>query len=162
MDLEAKKQVLRQLACGIYVLGVRDPSAPRGGRLSVVSWAQQLSIEPPLVGVALEVESRSLSLLRAAGDFTLCVLAADARAVAAKLGRASADVPDKEDEVAMVQSPSLGAPLAEVATGWLECRMERELTTGDHVLVVGRVIEAALVREDAPLTLRGSGWLYGG
>ena len=162
MDLEAKKHLLRQLACGIYVIGVRDATAAHGGRASTVSWAQQLSVEPPLVGVALEVESRTLSLVRTARAFTLCMLASDGRAVASKLGRASADVPNKDDDVPMVSSPVLGAPRVEAATGWLECRVECELATGDHVLVVGRVVEAAIVRDGAPLTLQGSGWLYGG
>ena len=162
MDLDAKKRVLRAFPSGVYVLGVRDDDAAGGGWLTTVSWALQLSVEPPLVGVALETESRTLALLRAAGGFTLGVLGEDGRGIAAKLGRASADVPHKDAGVARTRSPTLGAPIASLATGWLECRTAGELATGDHVLVVGSVIDAGLSRDAAPLTLQATGWLYGG
>ena len=162
MDLEAKKQVLRRLGGGIFAVGVRDAGADRGGRLTTVSWAMQLSVEPPLVGVALEVESRTLGLVRAAGGFTLAVLAADGAGVAAKLGRASIDVPNKDAGVAWVASPTLAAPIPAAASGWVECRVAGDVTTGDHALVIGSVIAAGISGDAPPLTLAATGWIYGG
>ena len=162
MDLDAKKHVLRQLACGVHLLGVRDERAEGVGHLTTVSWVSQLSVEPPLVGVALEVASRSLARVRSSGSFTLSLVGPDGRNVASKLGRSSADVPYKDAGVATTASPNVGAPVPQVATGWVECRLRSELAVGDHVLVVGEVIAAGVARDEAPLTLRETGWIYGG
>ena len=164
MNAEAKKQVLRSLVYGVYVLGVEDANAPRGTHLTTVSWAMQVSFEPPMVSVALHRESRAVGLVLQRRTFSLGILPASARAVASKLGRSSADVPDKSASIALldhVSGPS-SSPMLEAATGWVECEVDAHLETGDHLLLTARVIDAGVVGSGATLTLAETGWRYSG
>ena len=166
MNLEAKKQVLRSLVYGIYVLGVRDEEATNGAHLTTVSWATQLSFEPPMIGVALHRESRALAIVSRASAFSLSVLPSSARAIASKLGRSSADVRDKSASIALLDRADhpggLLAPVVNVATGWLDCTLHDQLEVGDHVLVTAHVRDAGIISDGSTLTLAETGWRYSG
>ena len=41
-----------------------------------------------------------------------------------------------------------GAPLLEAAIAYLECELDRTVETGDHTIVIGRVVAAGSVRDD--------------
>lgn len=159
MDLDAKKKVLRSFPYGLYALGVRDGD---GAHAMTVNWVTQVSFEPPMLAVAVENESRSLPLLRRERAFALSVFATGARQLAGKLGRSSANVPDKLDGVAHHPAPETGAPVLDDATGWIGCRVAAEHPAGDHVLVIAEIVEAATQRDAKALTLEETGFRYAG
>ena len=163
MNGEARKQVLRSVVYGVYVLGVRGGSVEGDlPHATAVSWLTQLSFEPPMIGVALERESATLPLVRAAGAFAVSVLPAGARSTASRLGRSTATTPRKLAGIAHHPAPESGAPVLDEATGWLDCRVRGELPSGDHVLVVAEVVEAGTQHEGATLTLGETGFRYAG
>jgi flavin reductase (DIM6/NTAB) family NADH-FMN oxidoreductase RutF len=52
----------------------------------------------------------------------------------------------------------IGPPLLREALAWFECEVVSELPAGDHVLVVGRVIDGKLVDSEAePMCYRETG-----
>ncbi|MGH7720382.1 MAG: flavin reductase family protein [Gemmatimonadaceae bacterium] len=159
MNQEAKKTVLRRIVYGLYGLGVQGDE---GAHAMTVNWVTQVSFEPPLLAVAVENESRSLPLLRAARAFALSMFPAGARALAGKLGRSSANVPNKLEGVAHHPGPATGAPILDDATGWLECRVIAEQPTGDHVLMIAEVVEAGVSNDTETLTLKETGFRYAG
>ncbi|MBI2913954.1 MAG: flavin reductase family protein, partial [Chloroflexi bacterium] len=55
-----------------------------------------------------------------------------------------------------------GCPVLEAAMAWLECQAEQFLPVGDHILVIGRVMDGQVVREGEPLTSAYTGWTYSG
>jgi flavin reductase (DIM6/NTAB) family NADH-FMN oxidoreductase RutF len=46
--------------------------------------------------------------------------------------------------------------------GWVECRVVATLPAGDHTLVLGEVVGAAVEHEGEPLTLQAAGFKYAG
>jgi flavin reductase (DIM6/NTAB) family NADH-FMN oxidoreductase RutF len=52
--------------------------------------------------------------------------------------------------------------MAQAATGWMECTVESQVETGDHVLVTARVQDAAVTGSGPTLTLAETGWRYSG
>ncbi|MDQ6885857.1 MAG: flavin reductase family protein [Gemmatimonadota bacterium] len=159
MDQDAKKQVLRTIVYGLYALGVRREQEVHA---MTVNWLTQLSFEPPLIGVAVEQEARSLGMLRESGQFALSVLPAGSRLLAGKLGRSSRNVPNKLEGVAHHPGPLTGAPILDDATGWLECRITADHPAGDHVLLIAEVVEAGLQTAGDTLTLKETGFRYAG
>jgi len=159
MNQDAKKTVLRRIVYGLYAVGVR-----RGDEMHAmtVNWVTQTSFEPPMIVVAVENESHSLPMVREAGAFSLSILPTGARQLAGKLGRSSANVPDKLDGVPYHSGPISGAPVLDEATGWLECRVVSEQPSGDHVLIIAEVVEAGVQREGETLTLKETGFRYAG
>src|SRR5690348_5128199 len=127
-----------------------------------VNWVTQSSFEPPMIAIAIENESHSLPMLRTAGAFALSILPTGARQLAGKLGRSSANVPNKLQDAPYHAAPISGAPVLDEATGWLDCRVVSEQPSGDHVLVVAEVVEAGVQTDAETLTLRETGFRYAG
>jgi flavin reductase (DIM6/NTAB) family NADH-FMN oxidoreductase RutF len=159
MDQDAKKKVLRSIVYGLYAFGVRDGEEAHA---MTVNWVTQVSFEPPMIAVAIENESRSLPLVRRERAFALSLLPTGSRQLAGKLGRSSANVPDKLAGVAHHPAPVTGSPILDEATGWLDCRVLSEQPAGDHTLMIAEVVEAGLQHEAKTLTLEETGFRYAG
>ncbi len=126
------------------------------------NWVAQASFEPPMIMLAVEVDSQSLRVIQAAGVFALNVLASGQRELAGQLGRASAKRPDKLVGLVSHPGPATGAPLLDAALGWLECRVMGAVPAGDHVVLVAEVVEAGVQAEGQPLTMAEAGFRYFG
>jgi len=125
-----------------------------GERLGLtVSALVGLSLEPPLVGVAVSRQAAMHELLREAGGFALSLLAGDQEAIAQHFARGVPPVAHWHG-IATRQGGE-GAPLIEDALGWLECRLEDEHDAGDHTLFVGEVLGAERGRAAPPLVHLG-------
>ena len=97
-----------------------------------------LSLEPPLVGVAVNRQAALHELLRRAGGFAVSLLAAGQEPLAQHFARGVP--PIALWERVGTRAGTLGAPLLDGALGWLECRTRTECETGDHTLFVGEVV----------------------
>jgi flavin reductase len=96
-----------------------------------------LSIDPPLVGIALRRHAALHELLRQAGAFAISVLASGQEQLAQHFARG---VPPIGLWTGIETSKGgLDAPLIEGALGWIECRLSSELLAGDHTFFVGEV-----------------------
>jgi flavin reductase (DIM6/NTAB) family NADH-FMN oxidoreductase RutF len=51
-----------------------------------------------------------------------------------------------------------GSPILSDALAYLDCTIENEYDTGDHVIVVGRVHEMGIVEEHSPLLFFRGGY----
>jgi flavin reductase (DIM6/NTAB) family NADH-FMN oxidoreductase RutF len=108
-----------------------------------------LSLDPPLVGVAVSRQAAMHELLRRAGAFAVSLLAADQTSVAQHFARGVPPIALWHDIAS--RAGSLGAPLLADALGWLECRLIDEHATGDHTFYVGQVVSLERGRVAPPL-----------
>jgi len=147
------RALLRRFPHGVAVLTVDADGARLGLTIdSLVS----LSLEPPLVGIAISKYAAMHELLREAGAFVLSLLGENQVDVAQHFARG---VPP----IALWQGISshdgtVGAPLLDGAIGWIECRVAGEHDTGDHTLFVGEVLATSLGEPSAPLVHVESGY----
>jgi flavin reductase (DIM6/NTAB) family NADH-FMN oxidoreductase RutF len=128
---------MRSYPSGLAVVTV-DANGERLG-LTVNSLVS-LSLEPPLVGVAVNRQAAMHELLREAGRFAASLLAADQRDVAQHFARGVPPIAMWHGVV--WREGETGAPLLEDALGWLECELAAEHEAGDHTLFVGTVLAA--------------------
>lgn len=135
---------MRRHPAGVSVVTLRAGEARAGVTIgSLVS----LSLEPPLVGVAVGVHTSPHLLLREAGRFVVNVLAGDQERLARHF---AASVPPIAMWREVTTRPgTLPEPLLDGALAWLECRIEAEHAAGDHALFVASVLTTELGR-DAP------------
>ena|SRR5689334_12593020 len=138
---------------GVAVITV-DVHQQRAG-LTVASLVS-LSLDPPLVGVAIRRDAALHELLREAGTFAVTLLAAGQEAIAQHFARG---VPP----IALWQNVAVrndeGPPELEGAVGWLRCRTTAEHETGDHTFFVGQVDHAELGPAQSPLVFHGQSYL---
>jgi flavin reductase (DIM6/NTAB) family NADH-FMN oxidoreductase RutF len=116
-----------------------------------------LSLEPPLVGVAIRGDAALHELLREAGAFAASFLAGGQDALAQHFARGVPPIALWEG-VARRPGPYTGAPLLERALGWLEARLRSVQEAGDHSWFVGEVLGTELGPSTEPLVHVGGGF----
>ncbi|GJF23484.1 MULTISPECIES: flavin reductase family protein [Streptomyces] len=156
------RAAMSRLASGVVLVTAQeppldpdDPGAPRGEDVGMTATAfMSVSLDPPLVLVSLREGSRMDDLLDEQPLWAVSVLSESQRHIAGRFamkGRVSdrllfEDIPYVRGEVS-------GSPLVGGALATLECRTEQRIPAGDHTLVIGRVLTAALPSADGgPLT----------
>jgi len=101
-----------------------------------------LSLEPPMVLLALDRAGQLIGLVRSSGCVGLSILSADQEDVgrrASTRGRA----PQRLGDEALTTTALTGAPLLIGALAWFDCEVESISEHGDHAVIVGRVVAAA-------------------
>jgi flavin reductase (DIM6/NTAB) family NADH-FMN oxidoreductase RutF len=159
MDTATKKTVLRMFTYGLYAV-----TAKHGDEVSMmtVNWIVQSSFEPPMLTLAVEVDSHSCRVIEASGAFAVNIYESGQRELAGQLGKTFAKHPEKHNGLAWKPGPATGSPLLEAALGWVECKVVNTLPSGDHLLFVAEVVDVGLNREGIPLTLKETGFKYAG
>jgi 3-hydroxy-9,10-secoandrosta-1,3,5(10)-triene-9,17-dione monooxygenase reductase component len=136
---------MRRFAAGIAVVTfVLD--GERNG-LTVGSLVS-LSLDPPLVGISIGLDSARHEPLREAGRFAVSILAGDQQAVAQHFARSGIPPVALWTGIALRETEH-PEPLIEGAVAWLGCVTRAEHWAGDHTLFVGEVEWIELGR-DAP------------
>jgi flavin reductase len=147
------RAVMGRFPAGVAVVTV-DLDGQRLG-LTVASLVS-LSLEPPLVGVAIRRDAALHELLRESGDFAVSMLAEGQEHLAQHFARG---VPP----IALWESIPLrdaeGAPQLDGAVGWLRCRTAAEHVTGDHTFFVGEVESAEPGPGRRPLVFHGQSYV---
>jgi flavin reductase len=129
---------MREVPAPVGVVTVTAGGQSAGLTLdSIVS----LSLEPPLLGIALRRHAALHELLREAGAFAVSILASGQEHLAQHFARG---VPPIGLWTGIeTRDGELGAPLLEGAFGWVECRLGSEHPAGDHTFFVGEVVSAS-------------------
>jgi len=146
------RAVMARVPTGVAIVTV-DLDGQRAG-LTVASLVS-LSLEPPLVGVAIRRDAALNELLRETGEFAVSVLAAGQEALAQHFARG---VPP----IALWENIALrdagGPPELEGAVCWLRCRTTAVHETGDHTFFVAGVESIEAGPADRPLVFHGQGY----
>lgn len=155
VDPAAFTEAMRQYAAGVCLLTVRDDIDDVG---STVSSVMSVSTDPPLVAVGIAAESYLAELLEVVGRCALTVLAAGHAVLAS--GFASAGRPSARhllEGVPYHRAPGSGAIVLDAAPAALDCRVERLVPAGDHVLALLEVTAVPVLDEDARPLIRFRG-----
>ena len=147
---------VRKFPTGIAVVTAGRGDRARGATVSTFTF---VSRQPPLVSVCLAAGSTMLDVLGRSGTFAVNLLSSHQAGLArhfASRGRGAGQF----DGVPCTAGQRDRVPLLIGAVGWLGCGFERAIRLGDHVLVLGRVVEA--VAGDADPLLYFSGRFYAG
>ena len=107
-----------------------------------------LSLDPVLLLVCFDNDSRTLPVVRASRRFAVNILRADQREVAAVF--ASKRVAD-EKFAAATHSVAHGVPVLDGALAWFVCELRELVPGGDHTIGIGAVTDLDFDGEGDPL-----------
>jgi flavin reductase (DIM6/NTAB) family NADH-FMN oxidoreductase RutF len=158
MDPAAKKKALRLITYGLYVATSRHGEEFAAG---TINWASQSSFTPALVMAGIKVDSRLHSVIAASNAFAIHIVGKDQKEFATTFFKGALREGDKISGYRFEEG-STGAPILIDAPAWFECRVLDSVARGDHTIYVGEVVDAGVRREVEPLTLRDTGFFYGG
>jgi flavin reductase (DIM6/NTAB) family NADH-FMN oxidoreductase RutF len=146
VDVETVRAATGAWATGVVVVTATHADGRDAG-LVMVSLAP-VSQEPPLVLWSVDKRSGSLDVWLESPGYALHLLAADQEALAWQFAKKG---PEKLEGLSGRRGV-VGAPLLDGAAAVLECVTEARHDAGDHVILVGRVVAAA-VADRPPLVL---------
>jgi len=143
-DSAVFRTVIGTVTSGVMVLTARDDDGDHGMTISAVS---SLSLEPPMLLVCLNMNSRTQQAVLSAGSFAVHVLDDRQAWIAERFAKPSGD--DKFEGVT-VGAGSVSAPVLSDALAVVECRVREAVTGGTHRVFLADVVHAQ-AREGSPL-----------
>jgi flavin reductase (DIM6/NTAB) family NADH-FMN oxidoreductase RutF len=147
---ERFRSVMGHFATGVTVVTAGTREGPVGMTANAVC---SLSLEPLLLLVAFDNESRTLPVVRETGRFGVNILAAGQD----DLARLFASKTDERLKFAGVpHAMHDGIPVIDGALAWIGCRLERLIEAGDHTIGIGAVEAAEAGHGEPLLWFRGS------
>jgi flavin reductase (DIM6/NTAB) family NADH-FMN oxidoreductase RutF len=129
----------RSVPTAVAVVAATDGVNVHGMTASSVT---SLSIDPPLVLVCIQRDSRSLPMIRASGHFSLSFLSDQQRDVAPHFASAHRPAGAAQFHGIPHRAGRFGLPILTEASAWLTCDLWCEYPGGDHAIVCGLVRDA--------------------
>lgn len=145
------RQVMGHFASGITVVTAVGADGPIG--LTAQSFVS-LSLDPPLVALCPARTSSTWPRIRDVGAFCVNILGEQQEDVCRAFAMSGAD---KFAGVQWIPGPT-GSPVLSDVLAWADCRLEVEHDGGDHVIVVGRVVDLDVNQEGSPLLFYRGGY----
>ena len=136
-DVAAFRQTLGRFPTGVCVVTCL---ADGHDHAMTANSLTSVSLEPLLVLVCVETETRFHEAVLSAGEWAVSVLTAAARPAAAWLATRGRPLAGQLDPVAHHRGRHTGAALLDDALAWLEVRTVAVHPAGDHSIVVGEVL----------------------
>jgi len=143
MDEDQKKTALRMIPYGIYVLTCESDDGTVSA--ATVNWVTQASFKPPLVAVAVKLESLTHGLIKERGFFVLNILGQGQGDIAFGFFKSA----EREGNTIGGRGFSTGAtgsPILNDTTAFIECRLADTVEIGDHSVFTGEVVNAGVLK----------------
>jgi flavin reductase len=132
-DPKEQRRIFGRFATGVTVLSTIADKETWGMTANAVT---SLSLEPPLVLVAVVRNSATDGYLKASRCFALNILTAAQKHLSTRFsGPGPRDFSDLETKTAVT-----GCPILVDAMGWVDCRVVDIFTGGDHEIFVGEIV----------------------
>lgn len=149
-DTRDFRRALGAFPTGVTVVTTREPDGtPRGFTANSFT---SVSLEPPMVLVCIAKAAASRGVFEAAEGFAVTILKNTQKPISALFASKDAD---KFARVAW-RSGAAGLPVIEGGAAWFSCARERAIDAGDHVILLGRVLDYGHAPEEPLGYCRGT------
>lgn len=158
MDETAKKNILRKIPYGLYVIGVKDGESHHA---FTGSWFSQCSMKPPRVMLGVRHGTHSLELLKQGKVFSVNWVSKEDKKILEQFFKPTPSTGNRFGDLTY-QLKTTGTPILDKALAFLECEVIDIYEAGDHSVVIGEVVNAETRNNDEPLVMSDTPWHYGG
>jgi flavin reductase (DIM6/NTAB) family NADH-FMN oxidoreductase RutF len=138
------RDAMRQVAAPVCVVTTLTESGPHG---TTVSAFTSLSMNPPMLMLSLDKSSRLLARVAVGARLGVNILAADQHELASRFARKRDDKFDGVEWTADSDAPRLAGCHA-----WVAIDTRQIIPGGDHMVILGEVVEAEACGGHLPLT----------
>lgn len=142
-------------ATGVTVVTTRGEEHGYGMTANAFS---SVSLDPPLILVCVINPSEGAEHITRNGVFAVNVLGEDQEPLSRYF--ASRDRPKGRDAFREVahRTAASGSPILDGSAAFLDCRLHATHEAGDHLIIIGEVLEIGLQDGGAPLVFHGGGY----
>lgn len=147
IDADQYRKIIGSFATGVTVITTNVDGKYHGFTANAVT---SVSLDPILLLVCVDKSARALEELRKATAFGVSILGEsqeDASNLFACRGEPEAGTLRGLEFI----EGTTGAPLLSGSIAHVECEMVEHIEGGDHIIVMGKAVEGAILTEEAPL-----------
>ena len=150
-DAATYRTVLGHFATGVVIVTAIDGDEPVGMACNSFT---SVSLEPPLVLFCAAKNSSTWPRIETSGTWAANILDEDGEEVCRLFAQKGAD---RFARIAYTPGRT-GSPILEDALAFVDCETIDKHDAGDHVIVVGRVVELGYQHEGKPLLFYRGGY----
>lgn len=147
LDPEQLRHAMRAWTTGVAVVTAEHDGQRYG--MTVNSFTS-ISLEPPLVSVALKNLTRTYDLVTKSNQFSVTILSSNQKELSDRFAGRFPNIQDRFDGVE-TETLSIPAPLLKGGTAFFNCRVRDAFLVGDNTLFVAEVIAVRGEGEGDPL-----------
>ena len=148
-DSKLQRKIMGRFATGVTVVTTAGSRGMGGLTANAVA---SLSLDPPLVLVAVDKRAGSYPEIKENGCYAANILSADQEEISKRFA-----TPGPKDFSGLKWKVAVtGAPIIEDSLGFVDCRLADILPGGDHDIFIGEIV-AGDVRDDGQPLLYFSG-----
>lgn len=151
IDSLIQRKVMGRFATGVTVVTTGGPMGMHGLTANAVT---SLSLDPPLLLVAVDRRSQTLEFLKANRCFAVNILRLDQEEVSQRFAR-----PGPKDFLGLdLTTDATEAPVIAGCLAYADCRLYDVLPGGDHEIFLGEVVGGAAYDGADPLLYFAGGY----
>jgi flavin reductase (DIM6/NTAB) family NADH-FMN oxidoreductase RutF len=126
--------------------------------LITLDWHMLTSNEPPLYAISLGKSRHSLQIIRESKVFCVNYLDEKHKNIAIQCGTISGKHVNKWEKfgIEKEECTSIDCPRIKNAPACIECELLNEIETGDHIIIIGKIIKAHHLKESKRLINLGN------
>jgi len=147
LDPEQLRHAMRAWTTGVAVVTAEHEGQRYG--MTVNSFTS-ISLEPPLISVALRQLTHTYELVEKSGEFALTILSGNQGELSDRFAGKIPNIPDRFEEVE-TSKLLINAPLIKGGMAYLNCRVVNSIPVGENTLFIAEVIAARGEGEGDPL-----------
>ena len=148
VDSNLQRQIMGQFATGVTIVTTKSGNTISGMTANAVL---SLSLEPPLILVAVDRQGSMHGLLEKGGCFAVNVLKWEQE----HLSRRFAEKGEKDFSGLEIEAAATGAPVLCDALAYADCRIVDVARGGDHDMFIGEMVAGAVAGGGDPLIFFG-------
>jgi flavin reductase (DIM6/NTAB) family NADH-FMN oxidoreductase RutF len=147
LDPEQLRQAMRAWTAGVTVVTASHAGEQHG---MTVSSFTSIALEPPIIIISLQTNSRTHNLITQANAFAVTILASDQQDISDLFAGRLPDIADRLNEVE-TETLVTGAPFIKGGLAYLDCRVSQVIAVGTNTLFLAEVVAARGNGEGKPL-----------
>ncbi len=152
MDVAAISRLFQRTDRELWVVTAADGSE-RGGLIATFVSHASIVTDMPRVLVGIARQHQTWQLIEQSNAFALQLIAVDQIDWVWRFGLQSGRDADKFDGLNTRRS-ELGNPILTDAAGWLDCRVETRMETGDRTVYLAEVVDGGVEADSKILTMQ--------
>ncbi len=138
LDPEQLRHAMRAWTTGVTVVTATHAGQQYG--MTVNSFTS-ISLDPPLVSLALKKLTHTHELVEKSGEFAVTILASDQKELSDRFAGKHPEIKDRFEGVP-TETLTLAAPLIKGGTAYFNCRVVKSIPLGENTLFVAEVVAA--------------------
>ena len=138
LDPEQLRHAMRAWTTGVTVVTATHAGERYG--MTVNSFTS-ISLEPPLVSLALKNLTHTYQLVEKSGEFSVTILSSAQKELSDRFAGKHPEIKDRFEGVA-TETLSLNAPLIKGGIAYFNCRVLNAVPVGENTLFIAEVVAA--------------------